>query len=70
MGKTCYGKILAEIFSHREKLKMTLQEIRDQAITIALARNNGNRVRAAKMLCISERTLRREISRRTNEDNK
>lgn len=47
---------------------MTLKEIKDKAITIALAQTNGNRIEAAKLLGITIDVMYNEISRRCKKD--
>jgi len=43
-------------------------DIEDKLITIALARTDGNRTKAAKLLNMSVRSFRRKISERIKKD--
>jgi len=46
----------------------TIEEVKDKLITITLAKTDGNRTQAAKLLGLSMTTLRREIKRRETDD--
>jgi len=49
--------------------KRYLQKLHEQQIAIALAKCDGNRQKAAMLLGIHERTLNRDIERRTKKEN-
>ena len=48
-------------------VSLNLKDLEDKLITIALAQTDGNRTHAAKLLGVSQNTLRRRIAERESD---